>query len=82
MKPDPAPGEPKLETAEWKGKTTKEQVVPMGKIVAAFDNEPVNCNAFRESAPQSTRVIFVDTLYKPDSPALLDRITTMEGRYE
>jgi phosphoglycolate phosphatase-like HAD superfamily hydrolase len=82
VKPDPAPGEPKLETAEWKGKVTKEQVLPMGKVVAAFDNEPVNCNAFRESLPAATRVIFLDTLYKPDSPPLLDRITTMEGRYE
>lgn len=76
-KPTPAPGEPRLETAEWKGLTARNTVVGMGTVVAAFDNEPVNCNALREALPATTRVLFLDTLYKPDSPALLPEIVTI-----
>ncbi len=76
-KPDPAPGEPKLETAEWKGLTARGAVAGLGAVVAAFDNEPVNCNALRAALPGAARLVFLDTLYKPDSPALLDAIVTI-----
>lgn len=76
-KPDPAPGEPKLETAAWKGQTARTEVAAMGTVVAAFDNEPVNVNALREALPATTRVVFLDTLYKPDSPPLLAEVVTI-----
>jgi hypothetical protein len=82
VKPDPVPGQPKLETAEWKGLETRTSILPMGTVVAAFDNEPVNVNALRESLPAGTRVIFLDTLWKPDSPALLDAIVTIRDYVE
>lgn len=82
VKPDQVPGQPKLETAEWKGETTRDEIVPMGTLVAAFDNEPVNCNALRENVPATARVIFLDTLWKPDSPPLLQPIVTIRDYVE
>jgi len=82
VKPDQVPGEPKLETAEWKGETTRTQIVGMGTFVAAFDNEPVNVNALRENVPAAAHVIFLDTLWKPDSPALLPAIVTIRDYVE
>jgi hypothetical protein len=41
----------------------------VGKIVAAFDNEPGNCNAFLEMAPDA-EVVFVDTQHLPGAPPL------------
>lgn len=82
VKPDAVPGQPKLETAEWKGLTTRTAIAAMGPVVAAFDNEPVNCNALRENLPATTRVIFLDTLWKPDSPALLATIVTIRDYVE
>jgi hypothetical protein len=41
----------------------------VGKVVAAFDNEPVNCNAFVEMCPGSD-VVFVDTQHLPGAPPL------------
>lgn len=82
VKPDPVPGQPKLETAEWKGLETRTSILPMGTLVAAFDNEPVNVNALRESVPATAHVVFLDTLYKPDSPALLGEVVTIRDYVE
>ena len=45
------------------------KIARVGRIVAAFDNEPGNCNAFLEIAPDS-EVVFVDTQHLPGAPAL------------
>lgn len=42
----------------------------VGDPIAFFDNEPGNCNAFRELFPQAESV-FVDTQHFPGAPALL-----------
>jgi hypothetical protein len=51
----------------------KREVVPqfrrVGRVVAAFDNEPGNCNAFAELCPGAD-VVFVDTQHLPGSPPL------------
>jgi hypothetical protein len=49
------------------------KIARIGKIVAAFDNEPGNCNAFLEIAPESD-VVFVDTQHLPGAPPLHDRV--------
>lgn len=82
VKPSVPPGAPKLETHAWKGKVAREDLAPLGPIVAAFDNEPANCNAFREALPTSGRVIFLDTLYDPQGPQIAERVTRIEGTYE
>lgn len=41
----------------------------VGHVVAAFDNEPANCNAFREMNPDAD-VVFVDTQHLPGAPPL------------
>lgn len=74
VKPDPAPGQPKLETSEWKGHTARGEIVALGTVVAAFDNEPANCNALRGALPGTARVVFLDTLYGEDAPAVVDGI--------
>jgi len=45
----------------------------VGRVVAAFDNEPGNCNAFLEMAPESD-VVFVDTQHLPGAPPLDARV--------
>ncbi len=45
----------------------------VGKVVAAFDNEPGNCNAFLEIAPGAD-VVFVDTQHLPGAPPLDPRV--------
>ena len=45
----------------------------VGHVVAAFDNEPANCNAFLEMNPDAD-VIFVDTQHLPGAPALDPRV--------
>jgi hypothetical protein len=45
----------------------------VGRVVAAFDNEPGNCNAFREMNPDA-EVVFVDTQHLPGAPALDSRV--------
>lgn len=45
----------------------------VGKVVAAFDNEPGNCNAFVEMNPDAD-VVFVDTQHLPGAPKLSDRV--------
>lgn len=41
----------------------------VGRVVAAFDNEPGNCNVFVDVAP-SADVVFVDTQHLPGAPPL------------
>ncbi|MDF2693498.1 MAG: hypothetical protein K0S65_1881 [Labilithrix sp.] len=45
----------------------------IGKVIAAFDNEPGNCNAFLEMCPDAD-VVFVDTQHLPGAPALAPRV--------
>src|SRR5262249_10755172 len=45
----------------------------LGPVVAAFDNEPGNCNAFHELCPEAD-VVFVDTQHLPGAPPLHDRV--------
>ncbi len=45
------------------------KIARIGKVVAAFDNEPGNCNAFLEMCPDA-EVVFVDTQHLPGAPAL------------
>jgi len=41
----------------------------LGQVVAAFDNEPANCNLFRRMFPKALSV-FLDTAMAPDAPPL------------
>ncbi|MBS2018702.1 MAG: haloacid dehalogenase-like hydrolase [Deltaproteobacteria bacterium] len=45
----------------------------VGRVVAAFDNEPGNCNAFVEITPEAD-VVFVDTQHLPGAPPLDTRV--------
>ena len=45
----------------------------VGRVVAAFDNEPGNCNAFLEMHPEAD-VVFIDTQHLPGAPPLLERV--------
>lgn len=45
----------------------------VGSVVAAFDNEPGNCNAFLEMCPGAD-VVFVDTQHLPGAPTLIPNI--------
>src|SRR6185369_858456 len=59
------------------------KIARIGRIVAAFDNEPGNCNAFLEMSPDAD-VVFVDTQNLPGAPALASRVhvvgdLTMKG---
>lgn len=41
----------------------------VGEVVASFDNEPANCNLFKEAYPDAD-IVFVDTQHVPGAPAL------------
>ncbi len=41
----------------------------VGEVVASFDNEPANCNVFKEAYPDAD-VVFVDTQHVPGAPPL------------
>lgn len=45
------------------------ELARLGEVVAAFDNEAVNCNLFVEAHPACTTVL-LDTLHAPDPPPL------------
>ncbi|MDB4933716.1 MAG: hypothetical protein JWP87_688 [Labilithrix sp.] len=45
----------------------------VGRVVAAFDNEPANCNAFLEMNPDA-EIVFVDTQHLPGAPPLDPRV--------
>lgn len=49
----------------------------VGRVVAAFDNEPGNCNAFVEMCP-GAEVVFVDTQHLPGAPPLDRRVHVVE----
>lgn len=49
------------------------RITRIGKVVAAFDNEPGNCNAFVEICPDAD-VVFVDTQHLPGAPPLGPRV--------
>jgi hypothetical protein len=49
----------------------------LGDVVATYDNEPANCNAFCERWPQALNV-FVDTQHAPDPPPLLPPVVTVD----
>ncbi len=49
----------------------------LGHVVAAFDNEPMNCNIFREAYPDA-ETVFVDTQHAPSPPPLLDGVHVLE----
>jgi hypothetical protein len=48
---------------------TAPELVRLGRVVAAFDNEPANCNVMRAHYPDA-HVVFVDTQHTPDAPSL------------
>jgi hypothetical protein len=45
----------------------------VGRVVAAFDNEPGNCNAFLEMNPEAESV-FIDTQHLPGAPPLAKKV--------
>lgn len=45
----------------------------IGRVIAAFDNEPGNCNAFLEMSPEAD-VVFVDTQHFPGAPPLAPKV--------
>jgi len=49
------------------------KIARIGKVIAAFDNEPGNCNAFLEMNPDSD-VVFVDTQHLPGAPPLASAV--------
>lgn len=55
----------------------KREVAPriarIGKVIAAFDNEPGNCNAFVDVCPDA-EVVFVDTQHLPGAPPLTSSV--------
>lgn len=48
-----------------------------GEVVASFDNEPANCNLFKEEYPNA-EIVFVDTQHVPGAPALRADIGVIE----
>jgi hypothetical protein len=54
-------------------RTEGPKLVRVGRVVAAFDNEPANCNAFLEMNPDA-EVVFVDTQHLPGAPPLDSRV--------
>lgn len=57
--------------------TYKEGVAPslsrLGEVIASFDNEPGNCNAFSRAFPKCASVL-LDTQHFPSSPAPLSEV--------
>lgn len=84
-KPKSYPGQAdptKLHTDDFKGLITRVELPKHGVVVAAFDNEPKNCLAFRASSPADAIVVHLDTLYDADSPALGDGIEVIPDLLE
>ncbi|MEZ6189353.1 MAG: hypothetical protein R3F62_30670 [Planctomycetota bacterium] len=74
-KPKSYPGQQdpaKLHTDDFKGLITRVELPKHGVVVAAFDNEPKNCVAFRASAPADAIVVHLDTLYPAEDAELVD----------
>ena len=72
----------KLATDDFKGLVTQNALPQFGVVVAAFDNEPKNCLAFRKAAPPEAIVVHLDTLYDADSPALTGEIEVVPSLVE
>ncbi|HEY1101001.1 MAG TPA: haloacid dehalogenase-like hydrolase [Myxococcota bacterium] len=49
----------------------------MGEVVASYDNEPANCNAFAERWPNALHV-FVATQHAPNPPPLHSDVITVD----
>jgi beta-phosphoglucomutase-like phosphatase (HAD superfamily) len=49
---------------------TAPDLARVGHVIAAFDNEPANCNVMRAHYPDA-HVVFVDTQHMPGAPELL-----------
>jgi hypothetical protein len=45
----------------------------LGEVIAAFDNEPANCNIFADSHPKADSV-FLDTQHLPGAPRLHESV--------
>lgn len=45
------------------------ELARVGHVVAAFDNEPANCNVMRDYYPDA-HVVFVETQHTPGAPVL------------
>jgi hypothetical protein len=67
LKPDPD-----MPDDEFK-RITAPQLARVGRVVAAFDNEPANCNVMLAHHPDA-HVVFVDTQHTPGAPALHDEV--------
>jgi hypothetical protein len=66
--------------AQMSDEEFKRSVTPLlhrsGVVTAAFDNEPGNCNIFKELFPE-TDVFLVDTQHFPGAPALDPRVSVI-----
>lgn len=72
---------PDFKTADLSFKTEAASFISQtGTVVAAFDNEPGNCNLFLKSWPDALSV-FLNTTCAPNPPPLLDGVVTIE-RFE
>lgn len=69
---------PKFEIpdADFK-RTAAPALARLGRVVAAFDNEPANVNVFFDAYPDCVSV-FLDTQYAPDPPALDPRAAVID----
>ena len=63
------PADDQRSSASYKAIVARHYLPRHGEVVAAFDNEPANCNAFLWANPQALTV-HLDTLYPAASPAL------------
>ena len=63
---------PEMDDTEFKRAFTP-LVAQRGVVTAVFDNEPGNCNVFKELFPD-TDVFLLDTQFHPDAPPLLDSV--------
>lgn len=63
--------------AEMPDERFKREIAPklrrIGHVVAAFDNEPGNCNVFLEAYPDCASVL-VDTQHMPGAPPILEGV--------
>ena len=65
---------PDFDTPDLDFKSDATQFISgLGTVVAAFDNEPANCNLFREKYPDAV-VGFLDTAMAPNAPPLQSHI--------
>ncbi|APS00683.1 HAD family hydrolase [Pajaroellobacter abortibovis] len=56
------------------------KVARVGEVIAAFDNEPSNCNIFHSIYPHSDTVL-LDTQHLPGAPPLTEGIAAIENFY-